>query len=238
MDAAGRLAGGAVIRVLVADDQAVVRSGLRMILEAQGDIEVVGEAADGREAVALARELGPDVVLMDIRMPALDGIEATRRIAAHGDAARVLVLTTYGLDEYVYAALKAGAGGFFLKTDEPDRLVEGVRIVAAGDALLGSETTRRLIDRFTSGPAPNAPGPPELAELTGREREVLELVAGGLSNAEIAHRLFVGEGTVKTHVARVLSKLGVRDRVQAVVFAYESGLVQPGGGGSASDGTA
>jgi DNA-binding NarL/FixJ family response regulator len=218
-----------VIRVLVCDDQAVVRGGLRMILEAQPDIEVVGEAADGLEAVALSRELVPDVVLMDIRMPALDGIEATRRITAGGNGPpRVLVLTTYGLDEYVYEALKAGAGGFFVKTDSPERLVEGVRAVAAGDARLGPETTRLLVDRFLSGPSPNMPAPPELDELTPREREVLELLARGLSNSEIAQRLFVGEGTVKTHVARLLSKLRLRDRVQAVVFAYESGLVRPG----------
>jgi DNA-binding NarL/FixJ family response regulator len=227
-----------VIRVLVCDDQAVVRGGLRMILEAQAGIEVIGEAADGRESVALARELIPDVVLMDIRMPALDGIEATRRITAGGDGSpRVLVLTTYGLDEYVYEALKAGASGFLVKTDPPERLVDGVRIVAAGEALLGPEITRRLIDRFTSGPPPNIPAPPELAELTARELEVLELLARGFANAEIAQRLFVSEGTVKTHVARILSKLRLRDRVQAVVFAYESGLVQPGAG-SASEHTA
>ncbi len=200
-----------------------------MILEAQDDIEVVGEAADGQEAITLARELRPDVVLMDIRMPTLDGIEATRRIAAAGDAApRVLVLTTYGLDEYVYGALRAGAGGFFVKTDPPERLLEGVRVVAAGDALLSPEITRRLIEGFTAGPPPNAPAPPELADLTDREREVLELVARGLSNAEIAQRLFVTEGTVKTHVARMLAKLRLRDRVQAVVFAYESGFIQRG----------
>ncbi len=218
-----------MIGVLVCDDQAVVRGGLRMILEAQPDMEVVGEAADGKEAVAQARRLTPDVVLMDIRMPELDGIAATRRLAAGRESApRVLVLTTYGLDEYVYEALKAGASGFLVKTDPPERLVEGVRIVAAGEALLGPEITRRLIDRFTAGPPPNVPAPPELAELTPRELEVLELVARGLANAEIAQRLFVSEGTVKTHVARILSKLRLRDRVQAVVFAYESGLVQPG----------
>lgn len=217
-----------MIRVLVADDQAVVRGGLRMILEAQHDIQVVGEAADGREAVAMARELVPDVVLMDIRMPGLDGIEATRRLTRDDGAPRILVLTTYGVDEYVYEALKAGASGFFVKTDSPERLVEGVRVVASGDALFGPETTRRLVDRITSGPPPNALAPPELAELTAREREVLELVAGGLANAEIAKRLYVSEGTVKTHVARILSKLGLRDRVQAVVFAYESGVVQRG----------
>jgi DNA-binding NarL/FixJ family response regulator len=215
-------------RVLVADDQAVVRGGLRMILEAQKDFEVVGEAADGREALMLARELNPDVVLMDIRMPNLDGIEATRRLVNVSPASRVLVLTTYGLDEHVYEALKAGAAGFFVKTDSPDRLVAGIRAVAEGDVLLGPETTRRLVEHFTSGLPPNASAPPELDELTPREREVLVLVARGYSNAEIAQHLYVSEGTVKTHVAKVLAKLGLRDRVQAVVFAYESGTVARG----------
>ena len=217
-----------MIRVIVADDQAVVRAGLLMILEAQEDIEVVGEAGDGREAVEMARSLHPDVVLMDIRMPAVDGIEATRRLVAAGVRTRVLILTTYGLDEYVYDALRAGASGFFLKTDSPDRLVEAVRTVAAGEALLGPETTRLLIDRFIAGPAPNAPPPLEVATLTDRELEVLKLVSEGLSNAEIAARIYVSEGTVKTHVARILSKLGLRDRVQAVVFAFETGLVRAG----------
>lgn len=217
-----------MIRVLVADDQAVVRGGLRMILEAQDDIEVVGEASDGQEALELVDGLDPDVVLMDIRMPGIDGIDATRRISEKSQRPAVLVLTTYGLDENVYAALKAGAAGFLVKTDSPDRLVQAVRVVAAGDALLGPEITRRLIERFISGPNPNAPVSPDLERLTERELDVLKLVAGGLSNAEIAGELYVGEGTVKTHVARILSKLGCRDRVQAVVFAYESGVVHPG----------
>jgi DNA-binding NarL/FixJ family response regulator len=217
-----------VIRVLIADDQAVVRGGLRMILEAQHDIEVVGEAADGREVIALARELAPDIVLMDIRMPQLDGIEATRRLVVRDPRPRIVVLTTFGSDEYVYEALRAGAAGFLVKTDSPQQLVDGVRTVAAGGTLIGAETTKRLIAHFTAGPPPNAPEPSELAELTPREREVLVLIARGLSNAEIAGRLFVSEGTVKTHVARVLSKLGLRDRVQAAIYAYESGLVERG----------
>lgn len=218
-----------MIRVVVADDQAVVRGGLRMILESEAGIEVAGEAADGRHALDLIRELDPDVVLMDIRMPDLDGIEATRRLAAAGGRARVLMLTTYDLDENVYDALKAGAAGFLVKTESPARLVEAVRIVAAGEALLAPEITRRLVDRFVAGMRPNTPAPPELEELTTRELEVLGLVARGLSNAEIARTLFVSEGTVKTHVARILSKLGLRDRVQVVVFAYECGIVEPGG---------
>jgi DNA-binding NarL/FixJ family response regulator len=216
-----------MIRVLVADDQTVVRGGLRMILDSQEGIEVVAEAADGQEALRLVASLDPDVVLMDIRMPVLDGIEATRRLTDAGARARVLVLTTYGLDEHVYGALKAGAAGFLLKTDSPQRLVEAVRVVAGGEALLAPEITRRLIARFVSSGHPNAP-PPELGELTVREREVLAQVASGRSNAEIAGALYISAGTVKTHVARILSKLGLRDRVQAVVFAYEYGLVHPG----------
>ena len=216
-----------MIRVLLADDQAVVRGGLRMILESQETITVVGEAADGREALRLVSTLDPDVVLMDIRMPLLDGIEATRRLCDMGARARVLMLTTYGLDEYVYEALKAGAAGFFLKTDSPQRLIDAVQVVAAGEALLAPEITRRLITRFVSGARPNT-SPPALDELTDREREVLAYVARGLSNAEIADALSVSPGTVKTHVARLLSKLDLRDRVQAVVFAYECGLIQPG----------
>jgi DNA-binding NarL/FixJ family response regulator len=217
-----------MIRTVVADDQAVVRGGLRLILESQDDIEVVGEAANGRVALELVRGLQPDVVLMDIRMPEMDGIEATRRLGQSGSSTRVLVLTTYGLDEYVYEALKAGAGGFLIKTDSPERLVEAVRVVAAGEALLGPEVTRRLIDRFLSGVRPGAAAPPELEELTARELEVLKLVAQGSSNAEIAQSLYVSDGTVKSHVSSILAKLGLRDRVQAVVFAYETGLVQPG----------
>jgi DNA-binding NarL/FixJ family response regulator len=215
-----------MIRVVVADDQPVVRGGLRMILESEEDIEIVAEAADGAEAVEAVTSLRPDVVLMDISMPTVDGIEATRRIAATA-ATRVLVLTTYGLDENVYDALKAGASGFLVKTDSPERLVEAVRVVASGEALLAPEITRRLIDRFVSGAHPSRP-PRELEQLTPRELDVLKLLARGRANAEIAQDLFLSEGTVKTHVARVLGKLGLRDRTQAVVYAYEHGIVRPG----------
>jgi DNA-binding NarL/FixJ family response regulator len=216
-----------VIRVLLADDQALVRSGFRMILEARADLEVVGEAEDGADAVSLARSLRPDAILMDVRMPKLDGVEATRRIVASGSAARVLILTTYDLDEYVYAAIRAGASGFLLKDVEPAQLVEAVRVVARGDALLAPSVTRRLLERFADAlPADPPAPPPALAALTPREREIFELVAQGLSNGEIAARLFLGETTVKSHVSSILRKLGLRDRVQAVVLAYEAGLVQ------------
>jgi DNA-binding NarL/FixJ family response regulator len=213
------------IRVLLADDQQLVRGGFRMILRAESDIEVVGEAADGAEAVALAREHEPDVVLMDVRMPNVDGIEATRRIVdASGDGPRVLVLTTFDLDEYVYEALRAGASGFLLKDAPEEQLVSGIRIVADGGSLFAPAVTRRLIERF-AGTAPQQP-PPALAELTPRELEVLRLLARGLSNAEmIASELVVSEHTAKTHVAHILAKLDLRDRVQAVVLAYESGTV-------------
>jgi DNA-binding NarL/FixJ family response regulator len=212
------------IRVLLADDQKLVRGGFRMILRAEPDIDVVGEAADGAEAVALARQLGPDVVLMDVRMPNVDGIEATRRIIDGSDPApRVLVLTTFDLDEYVYEALRAGASGFLLKDAPEEQLVSGIRIVADGGSLFAPAVTRRLIERF-AGTAPQQP-PPALAELTPRELDVLRLLARGLSNAEIASELVVSEHTAKTHVAHILAKLDLRDRVQAVVFAYESGTV-------------
>jgi DNA-binding NarL/FixJ family response regulator len=216
-----------VIRVLLADDQELVRSGFRLILELAEGIEIVAEAADGREAVRLAKELQPDVVLMDVRMPELDGIEATRRLRQAGVDARVLVLTTFDLDEYVYAAVRAGASGFLLKDAPREQLVTAVQTVARGEALLAPAITQRLIERFVARP-PASEVAPALGELSARELEVLQLVARGLSNAEIAAELVVGEATVKTHVARVLRKLDVRDRVQAVVFAYESGLVQPG----------
>jgi DNA-binding NarL/FixJ family response regulator len=217
------------VRVLVVDDQALVRAGFVKLLEPEGDLRVVGEAADGAEAVEAALRTHPDVVLMDIRMPRLDGIEATRRIRAGRNAARVLVLTTYDLDEYVFDALKAGASGFLLKDAPADQLVAGIRVVAAGDALLAPAVTKRLIEEFARRPTPPPDGPPELAELTAREREILTLIARGLTNSEIAAQLVVGESTVKTHVGNVLSKLGLRDRVQAVVLAYETGLVRPGG---------
>jgi DNA-binding NarL/FixJ family response regulator len=217
-----------VIRVLLADDQAVVCAGLRTILETDGGIEVVGEAENGQQALALTAALDPDVVMMDIRMPVLDGIRTTERLVSARSRARVLVLTTYGLDGYVYAALRAGACGFLLKTEPPDRLCEAVHVVAAGDALLGAGTTRRLIERFVSDPPPDPSSTAGLGGLTAREREVLVEVARGRSNAEIAQALFIGEGTVKTHLAHLLTKLGLRDRVQAVVFAYESGLVRRG----------
>jgi DNA-binding NarL/FixJ family response regulator len=216
-----------MIRVLLADDQELVRSGFRLILELAGGIEVVGEAPDGRTAVLLAKEQQPDVVLMDVRMPELDGIEATRRLRQAGVEARVLVLTTFDLDEYVYAALRAGASGFLLKDAPREELVGAVRTVARGETLLAPAVTRRLIERFVARPAPTEAAP-ALSELSAREREVLHLLARGLTNAEIAAELFLGEATVKTHVARILRKLGLRDRVQAVVFAYESGLVEPG----------
>ena len=216
-----------MIRVVVADDQQLVRSGFRMILRADPELEVVGEAADGLEAVQLARELSPDVVLMDIRMPGMDGIEATRRLARLTDAPRVLVLTTFDLDEYVFGALRAGASGFLLKDAPEAQLLSAIRVVADGGSLFAPSVTRRLIERFASFGEPGTP-PPEVAALTGREVEILRLLARGLSNAEIAAQLVVSEHTVKTHVARVLSKLGLRDRTQAVIAAYESGLVRPG----------
>jgi DNA-binding NarL/FixJ family response regulator len=217
------------VRVLIVDDQELVRTGFRMILEAEQDIEVVGEAGDGAEAVAEARRLTPDVVLMDVRMPELDGIEATRRLLENGaDETKVVMLTTFDMDEYVYDALRAGASGFLLKDVPPEQLIDGIRAVGNGDALLAPSVTRRLIEEFVrSGPARTEP-PEGLSELTARELEVLEAIARGLSNAEIAKELFVSETTVKTHVAHVLMKLSLRDRVQAVVLAYESGLVQPG----------
>jgi DNA-binding NarL/FixJ family response regulator len=217
-----------VIRILIADDQALVRAGFRAILETQADLEVVGEAADGADAVHLAQQLRPDVVLMDIRMPGLDGIEATRRLLREPDAPRVLMLTTFDLDEYLYEAMKAGAGGFLLKDAPRDQLIDAVRTVAAGDALLAPALLRRLVEDYISRPAPGAAPPAELDELTPREREVLTLVARGLANAEIASRIFVSEATVRTHITHILAKLGLRDRVQAVVLAYETGLVRPG----------
>ncbi len=230
------------VRVVLVDDQPVVRSGLRMILQAEDDLEIVGEASNGAEGIGLIGKLDPDVVLMDIQMPVMDGIEATRRLNAVGSRSRVVILTTYGLDEYVFDALQAGAAGFLLKTDRPSTLVEGVRTVSAGEALLAPQVTRRIIETFVAARSPTSPRPsrhpgptdppaepepPEVARLTEREREVLLEIARGLSNIEIAQRLFIGEGTVKTHVARILDKLGLRDRVQVVVYAYRHGLVRP-----------
>jgi DNA-binding NarL/FixJ family response regulator len=217
-----------VTSVVVADDQDLVRSGLRLVLEARG-IEVRGEAGDGRDAVEVARREVPDVVLMDIRMPVLDGIGATRELGRLGVPSRVLVLTTYDLDEYVHAALSAGAAGFLLKTTPPDRLADGVRTVAAGEALLAPSLTRRLIEEHLRRPPPGTQVPAAVRSLTDREREVLVLIARGLSNEEIAADLVVSEATVKTHVNRLLAKLALRNRVQAVVLAYETGLVRPGG---------
>ena len=210
------------VRVLIADDQAMVRAGFRMLLSGESNIDVVAEASNGREAVDLAVRLRPTVVLMDIRMPELDGIEATRRILAADAAARVLILTTFDLDEYVYEALRAGASGFVLKDDPPEELIAAIRIVAAGEALLSPAITKRVIRQFTR--LPHAAPPRELEDLTERERAVLRLVAQGLSNAEIGRELYVGETTVKTHITHILQKLGLRDRVQAVVLAHQIGL--------------
>jgi DNA-binding NarL/FixJ family response regulator len=221
------------IGVLIADDQALVRTGFRMVLEVEDDIAVVGEAANGEQAVHSARRLKPDVVLMDIRMPELDGIGATRRIASAdtgqtGSRPRVLILTTFDLDEYVYDALGAGASGFLIKDSPPEQLVSAIRVVAGGESLLAPSVTSRLIEQFARTRGRHLQPPPSIDELTSRELEVFTLIARGLSNAEIADALVVSDSTVKTHVARVLSKLGLRDRVQAVVLAYESGLVTPG----------
>jgi RNA polymerase sigma factor (sigma-70 family) len=217
------------IRVVIADDQALVRAGFRKILEADPEIEVVAEAQDGLEAVDASRRLGPDVVLMDIRMPKMDGLEATRRLLDGATAAtRVLILTTFGLNEYVYGALRAGASGFLLKDAPPEELLAAVRIVARGDALLAPAITRVVIEEFARKPVVRRELAAKLEELTDREREVFSLLARGLSNQDIAKILVVTDGTVKTHVAHVLRKLGLRDRVQAVIYAYESGLVQPG----------
>ncbi len=222
-----------MIRVLLVDDQALVRGGFHSILDGQEDIEVVGEAADGAEGIDLALATSPDVILMDVRMPRMDGIEATRRVLADGRVrTRVLVLTTFDQDEYVYAALRAGASGFLLKSAPTRELAMAIRTVAAGDALLAPEITRRMIEEYVRRPRASGDAAQRWSALTQRELEVLTLVARGLSNAEIAAGLFLSELTVKSHVTRLLTKLGLRDRVQAVVFAYESGLVQPGGGAS------
>ena len=215
------------ITVLLADDQALVRGGLRLIVNTQDDMQVVGEASDGGEAIELARRLRPDIVLMDIRMPHLDGLEATRQLSSDQTlaATRLLILTTFDLDAYVYEALRAGASGFLLKDAPPEQLVDAIRVVARGDALLAPSITRRLIERFLRQPVLAAPGSKPLDQLTAREREVLELIAHGLSNSEIAVRLYLTEATVKTHVAHIYRKLGLRDRAQAVVYAHEAGLL-------------
>ena len=216
------------ISILLADDQPLLRRGFRMILEAEPDLTVTAEAGDGAEAVELTRRQAPDVVLMDIRMPGTDGIEATRRITVAHPEVRVLVLTTFDLDEYAFGALRAGASGFLLKDVRPAELVAAIRTVAAGDAVVSPRVTRRLLEEYAQVLPPSGDQYPQLAALTDREREVLVLVARGLSNAEIAANLYVSEATVKSHVGRILSKLGLRDRVQVVVLAYESGLIRPG----------
>jgi DNA-binding NarL/FixJ family response regulator len=216
------------IRVLLCDDQALVRDGFRMILNAEDDIDVIGEAADGGQAVEATKRLLPKVVLMDVRMPGMNGIEATRRILVSGVASRVLILTTFDLDEYVYEALRAGASGFLLKDATARQLVEGVRVVAAGEALLAPTVTRRLLERFAPTlPRGDEPAPPALSSLTEREREILTLLASGLSNAELGARLYLSGPTIKTHLSSIFRKLGVRDRVQAVIAAYDAGLVAP-----------
>ncbi|MBG6183668.1 DNA-binding NarL/FixJ family response regulator [Arthrobacter sp. CAN_A214] len=225
-----------IIRVLLADDQPLLRMGFQLILEGQDDLAVVGEASNGEDAVRLAADLRPDVVLMDVRMPQLDGIEATRRITTSGSCARVIILTTFDLDEYAFAGLRAGASAFLLKDVAPQDLVRAIRIVASGDAVVAPRVTQRLLETYVRSLPPaqaNSAQPhPRFAELTPREREVLEAVAEGLSNAELARRFFLSEATIKTHVRRILTKLGLRDRVQAVVFAYENGIVFPGPAGT------
>jgi DNA-binding NarL/FixJ family response regulator len=221
------------IRVLLVDDQELVRTGFRMVLDAQTGIEVAGEASDGRGALEVLRSTSADVVLMDVRMPRMDGIEATRHICARDGGPKVIILTTFDLDEYAFAALKAGAAGFLLKDAGPEQLIEAIRAVSSGDAVVAPSTTRRLIDRFVQHiPDERVAADTGMETLTARESEVLKLVARGLSNGEIAERLYVSEATVKTHVGRILSKLGLRDRVQAVVFAYETGLIRSGQNGS------
>jgi DNA-binding NarL/FixJ family response regulator len=216
------------IRVVLVDDQAMVRAGFRMILEAEDDIEVIGEAGDGDEAVTVTRQLRPDVVLMDVQMPRMDGLEATGRIVREADSpSRVVILTTFERDDYVFEALRAGASGFLLKNAPPEELVHAVRVVAAGDALLAPSVTRKVIEDFVRRPPPRSHAA-DVGRLTEREVEVLQLLATGKSNSELAAHLYLGEGTIKTHVSNVLTKLGLRDRMQAVVFAYESGLVEPG----------
>jgi DNA-binding NarL/FixJ family response regulator len=217
------------IRVVLADDEELIRAGLELIVSAEPDLEVAGQAGTGHEAIDLVRQLRPDVVLMDVRMPGMDGLTAARRILADDDAPRVLVLTTFDLDEYVFEAFRVGVSGFLLKDAPRARILDGIRSVASGEALVAPSVTRRLIERFTATPRRALHRPPELDQLTPREAEVLALVAQGLSNTEIAGRLFLSESTVKTHVGRMLTKLGVSDRVQAVVLAYESGVVVPGG---------
>ncbi|MDQ6727293.1 MAG: response regulator transcription factor [Actinomycetota bacterium] len=221
-----------MIRVAIADDQSLVRGGFHMILDAQPDIEVVAEASDGAEAVEVSRRLHPDLILMDVRMPGLDGIAATRQLVAQGRATKVLILTTFDLDEYVYEGMRAGASGFLLKDVSPAQLIHAVRTVAAGDALLAPTIMRRMIEQFINRPLQTNERPPTMASLTDREIDVLVRIARGLTNAEIAAELYLSPATIKTHVARVLAKLAVRDRVQAVIAAYEAGLVQPGNTGS------
>jgi DNA-binding NarL/FixJ family response regulator len=219
-----------VIRVLVADDQALVRGGFRLILDLQEDIEVIGECSDGREAIEQARALQPDVVLMDIRMPGLDGLEATKQLLSDADPPHVLMLTTFDLDQYVYDAMRMGASGFLLKDVRPEQLADAVRVVAAGDTLLAPAVIRRLVEQYVRRPPPGTRKPERLAVLTDRELDVLRIMARGRSNAEIAAELFLSETTVKTHITHLFTKLGLRDRAQAVVLAYETGLVQPGDG--------
>ena len=225
------MTGNAPINVLLADDQPLLRMGFRLILEGEEDLRIVGEASDGADAVRQVRELNPDVVLMDVRMPVLDGIEATRAITAAGSCARIIILTTFDVDEYAFAGLQAGASAFLLKDVAPSELISAVRVVASGDAVVAPRVTQRLLETYVRGaarPAPAVPAPdPLLADLTPRETEMLEAMAEGLSNAEIAHRYYLSEATVKTHVRRILTKLHLRDRVQAVVYAYETGLVVP-----------